>query len=287
MSENRPLVSVVIATHNRPEYLRQAIASVLRGSYQNFEIVVTDDAGPEDNRRAAESFGDPRVGLLNDDDEWEPEFLECMVSVLDANPEVVIAFSDHWVINATGDINPEATRECTHRFKRDALRPGLHRPFYRIALIDQSVPMVAALVRRNAVELEDSPLETSSMYDFWVTYLAVRSGLGAWYVPERLARYRVHEANETSVGGAIRPAIYVYSRLVADPRLFELKPELHARLRQAQRAYGIFLLKNGDALRSRHYLIATMPNPRSAGALVLSYAPKPVRRFALSALRAR
>ena len=127
------------------------------------------------------------------------------------------------------------------------------------------------------------PAETSSMYDFWVTYLAVRTGMGAWYLPERLARYRIHGANETSVGGAIRPAIYVYSRLVADANLAELRPGLQARLQQAHLNYGIFLLKKGFAGQSRQYLRAAMPNRRAAAALALSYAPKVVRSLALSA----
>jgi glycosyltransferase involved in cell wall biosynthesis len=316
MSGEHALVSVVIATYNRPEYLRHAIASVVRGRYQNFEIVVTDDAGSDDNRRVVESFGDPRlryrrnstrlgsagnhreglkiavgeyIGLLNDDDEWEPEFLERMVPIIDANPELVVAFSDHWVINATGDIDTQATDECTRRFKRDTLSPGLHRPYYRIALVDQSVPVVAALLRRNAIEWEDSPQETSSIYDFWVTYLAVRTGMGAWYLPERLARYRVHSANETSVGGErfIRPAIYVYSRLVADPTFAELRPELEACLQKAHLGYGTFLLKNGYAGQSRQYLWAAMPNRRAAVTLALSYMPKAVRSLAFSALGVR
>ena len=313
MSEKHPLVSVVIATYNRPAYLRCAIASVLSSKYQNFEIVVTDDAGSEENREVTESFRDLRVryrrnktrlgsagnhreglklatgeyvGLLNDDDEWEPEFLERVVPIIDANPEVVVAFSDHWVINAIGDIDPEATDECTRRFKRDTLSPGFHRPFYRIALVDQSVPMVATLLRRNAIDWEDSPQETSSLYDFWVTYLAVRTGMGACYLPERLARYRVHGANETSIGGErfIRPAIYVYSRFVADPSLAELRPELQVRLQEARCGYGVFLLKSGYAGQSRQYLWAAIPNRRAAVALALSFAPKKVRSFALKLL---
>src|ERR1700723_1215347 len=109
MSGNNPRVSVVIATYNRPAFLRCAITSVLRGSYQNFEIIVTDDAGSEQNRQVVESFGDPRlcyrsnavrlgsagnhreglkiatgeyIGLLNDDDEWDTDFLKRLVPIV-------------------------------------------------------------------------------------------------------------------------------------------------------------------------------------------------------------
>ncbi len=36
---NEPLVSVVIPTYNRPEYLKQAIASAVKQTYQNIEIM--------------------------------------------------------------------------------------------------------------------------------------------------------------------------------------------------------------------------------------------------------
>lgn len=313
MTANNPHVSVVIATYKRPAFLRCAIASVLRGSYENFEIVVTDDAGSEESRQVVESFGDSRlryrhnstrlgsagnhreglkiatgdyIGLLNDDDEWDAEFLKRLVPIIDENANVVVAFSDHWVIDANGDIDAGASDQATRRFKRDALSAGLHQPFYRMALVDQSVPMVAALLRRDAIEWADSPQETSSLYDFWITYLAARTGMGAWYVPERLARYRVHGTNETAIASVrvTKPAIYVYTRLIADPIFIELRPELARRLKQARRSYGIFLLRKGYARQSREYLRTAMPDRRAAAALALSYAPKVVRSLALAAL---
>lgn len=155
-----------------------------------------------------------------------------------------------------------------------------------MALVDQSVPMVAALLRRDAIEWADSPQETSSLYDFWITYLAARTGMGAWYVPERLARYRVHGTNETAIASVrvTKPAIYVYTRLIADPIFIELRPELARRLKQARRSYGIFLLRKGYARQSREYLRTAMPDRRAAAALALSYAPKVVRSLALAAL---
>lgn len=42
-----PLVSVVIPTYGRPEFLREAIESVERQTYRNVEVVVVDDHSPE------------------------------------------------------------------------------------------------------------------------------------------------------------------------------------------------------------------------------------------------
>ena len=56
-----PLVSVVIATYNRPAYLQSALASVVNGDYRNVEIIVTDDSPTDVNREIAVGFADPRI----------------------------------------------------------------------------------------------------------------------------------------------------------------------------------------------------------------------------------
>jgi glycosyltransferase involved in cell wall biosynthesis len=57
---NSPLVSVIISTYQRPALLREAVASVLRQTVQNFECIVVDDAG----RGRLELPDDPRITLI-------------------------------------------------------------------------------------------------------------------------------------------------------------------------------------------------------------------------------
>lgn len=100
-------ISVIIPTYNRPKLLKRAIGSVLNQSYQNFEIIVVNDAG-EDSSNIVHSFKDSRIkyyrhesnkglagarntGLahatgdliayLDDDDIFLPHHLEKMVHV--------------------------------------------------------------------------------------------------------------------------------------------------------------------------------------------------------------
>jgi glycosyltransferase involved in cell wall biosynthesis len=97
------MVSVVIPTYNRSEYLSQAIHTVLQQTYQNFEIIIIDDASTQENNNLIESFHDNRISyhknkkrmgapysrnigiknangefiaFLDDDDEWEKDKLE-------------------------------------------------------------------------------------------------------------------------------------------------------------------------------------------------------------------
>jgi glycosyltransferase involved in cell wall biosynthesis len=105
-----PRVSVIIPTHNRAESLHSAITSVLNQTFQDFEIIIIDDASNDHTREVIASFNDARikiihnqvskgaagarniaimnssceyVAFLDDDDEWLPEKLKIQTSLLD------------------------------------------------------------------------------------------------------------------------------------------------------------------------------------------------------------
>jgi glycosyltransferase involved in cell wall biosynthesis len=65
MSGAAPLVSVVMATYNRPRVLAYAIRSVIAQTLADWELIVVGDAcGPETGDVVA-SFGDPRIRYRN------------------------------------------------------------------------------------------------------------------------------------------------------------------------------------------------------------------------------
>ncbi|MHC4126365.1 MAG: glycosyltransferase, partial [Planctomycetota bacterium] len=113
-------VSVLIPTFNRPRYLSEALASVLRQSYTNLQIIVVNDGG-EDVSDVIESYDDQRVTFINrklnrgkafslnealaeakgkyvayldDDDLYYPNHIETLVNALEEQPNRQVAYSD-------------------------------------------------------------------------------------------------------------------------------------------------------------------------------------------------
>lgn len=112
-------VSIVITTYKRPQFLRQAIESVLEQTFRDFElIIVNDDPEGDDAEKIVLSYRDPRIvyiknkkniggakslnkglkiakgdyiAILDDDDVWlSQDKLEKQVKFLDENPEYII-----------------------------------------------------------------------------------------------------------------------------------------------------------------------------------------------------
>jgi glycosyltransferase involved in cell wall biosynthesis len=316
MSGELPRVSVIIATRDRPAYLAKAIKSVLAGEFQDFEIIVTDDAGVPENREVAEAFKDSRIlyrrnstclqsarnhcaaarvargeyiAILNDDDEWEPSLLATLLPLVERY-SVAVAFGDHHVMDADGIVSAAASQRSSRKWKRDRLAEGIHRPFQRLAIIDQSLAMQAALIRRSALDWNDCPAEVGPLYDLWLSYLLCRNGAAAYYVGRRLARYRVHLSSSTSAGGARTAAamVFVYSRMLADSRLCPWRREIGERLRAAKLTYALTLIESNEACAARQQIRgAVYPGQlaRAGLSLALSWMPAGTGATVLRILR--
>lgn len=115
-----PFVSVIVTTYNRPEMLVEALASVARQTWRNFEVIVVNDAG-EDVAATVARFTslsisyvqhDRNKGLaaarntgishargaylifLDDDDIFYPHHLESLITEAMAHPEAGLVYSD-------------------------------------------------------------------------------------------------------------------------------------------------------------------------------------------------
>lgn len=129
IAPEKPLVTVVIATYNRPGTLKYAIESVLWQTFRNFEVWIIGDRCTDHTEEVVKSFSDPRIhwynlpknsgyqsrpnnegikrakgryiAYLNHDDIWLPNHLESLVNHIEMT-DADFAFSIiQWVYSFT------------------------------------------------------------------------------------------------------------------------------------------------------------------------------------------
>jgi glycosyltransferase involved in cell wall biosynthesis len=110
------LVSVIIPTCNRASTLKEAIESVLKQTYENFELLILDDFSTDNTSEVVGDLRDSRIkyirhhchiglvanwtygvhwatgtffSILGDDDKYRPEFLSRRVEAFSKMPELV------------------------------------------------------------------------------------------------------------------------------------------------------------------------------------------------------
>lgn len=65
MSISAPLVSIITATYNRSNVLRYTIESVIRSTFEDWELLVIGDACTDDTEEIVASFDEPRIHFTN------------------------------------------------------------------------------------------------------------------------------------------------------------------------------------------------------------------------------
>jgi glycosyltransferase involved in cell wall biosynthesis len=126
-----PKVSVVMSVYNGERYLRQAIASILRQTWTDYEFLIVNDGSTDNSREIIISFDDPRIRLVDNstnigltkslnrglelargefvarqdaDDVSHPTRFEHQVSFLNAHPEVILVGAQARRINQYGHV---------------------------------------------------------------------------------------------------------------------------------------------------------------------------------------
>lgn len=150
MAERGASLTVVIPTWNRAGMVTDALDSVLSQSFEDFVVLVADNASTDDTTRVIAGCTDPRVRyvrrpenlgwlgnfnaslaevttpfvtILNDDDLMRPGALERAVAVLERDPSIAFTHAAIDLVDPAGVVTVADTN-WTHGLHADTVEPG-------------------------------------------------------------------------------------------------------------------------------------------------------------------
>lgn len=119
------LISIILPTYNRADFIRSSLDSVFAQTYTHWELVIIDDGSTDDTVTVLREYDDPRIkyiyqenqgvsaarntgvaqcsgeiiALLDSDDEWLPEKLEKQLRYMADNGFEICQTDEIWVRN--------------------------------------------------------------------------------------------------------------------------------------------------------------------------------------------
>jgi glycosyltransferase involved in cell wall biosynthesis len=126
-----PVVSIIVPCYNASKFARQSVESILRQSFEDFELILVEDASKDNTAEVLRDLAgrDSRIRLFihnknlgvsrsrNDglraargdyiafcdaDDVWKPEKLKFQIELLSRNPSYNITYCNSQIIDETG-----------------------------------------------------------------------------------------------------------------------------------------------------------------------------------------
>lgn len=230
-------ISVVIPTYNAERTILETIESVLKQTFQDFELIVIDDGSTDQTVRLLQTVEDHRlqvfsypnsgaaiarnrgiahstgeyISFIDSDDLWTPDKLEFQFSALQKNPHAGLAYS--WTCNMTATADQFFP---TPKF----LYQGDVYP--HLLVVNFLCCGSNCLIRRSAIEAVgefDSTLKAAEDWDYWLRLAAHTKFV---VVPKYQIFYRLSSESLSSNAETLE----YYSRVVLDRVFQTVPPEL-------------------------------------------------------------
>lgn len=197
-----PLVSVIMPTYNRADFLPGAIESVLSQSYPSLELLLIDDGSTDHTREVCALYPGIRyirqahggvsrarnlglkaacgqyVAYCDDDDVWYSHHLQVLLQCLENRPNIGLIYSDlNWIHKRnsgplySADFNKTRLEECNY-------------------ILSSSV-----LHRRECTDTVGGFDERLSCFEDWDLWLRISDRYLCWHVPNVTGDFVWHGDN--------------------------------------------------------------------------------------------
>ena len=179
-----PKVSICIPTHNRKEYLKETIDSILAQTYKDYEIVIVDDGSTDGTEEMIKNLDYPTtyhwqqnagdaaarnkliklakgdyISFIDSDDLLMPDAIERMVHAMQAETEDVVVYGSYYRIDQAGNVYGKCKRK---------LRSGnITKHLFETILVHACGSIFPKKILKAASPF-DTSLKVCSDYDLWL-----------------------------------------------------------------------------------------------------------------------
>lgn len=262
MKQRMPLVSVIMPVYNAGNFLCEAIESILSQTYQNFELIIINDASTDQSGKVIREYvnkypnkikavhlkkninggGDAAgnvgfalakgeyIARMDSDDIADPIRLEKQVRYMQTHKTIDVLGSCAEVINAKGEVTGEKNVPLTHK-------EILQEFFTFHPMIHPTVMVRRSSIIGNVLYSQQLP----SNNDYLTFFKLIMTGKRFANLPDKLLSYRLHGTNDSLLKLKRNFVNSLRTRHIAVTQL-GYKPSLFAVLKLISQCIVVFVL---------------------------------------------
>ncbi len=207
-NQKKNLITVYITNHNYGKYIKQSIDSVLKQTYQNFELIIIDDGSTDNSREIIEKYSKNKkiriiyqknkgltvsnnialkvangeyITRLDADDWLDANFLQIMLNAANSKKNCAMVFCNYYLTNSKSQV-------IDHFYRHD---------FKKVKLMDQPAHGACSLINVDTLKEVGGYDEQFTCHDGVDLWLKLIGRYNVKNVNLPLFFYRQHEKSLT------------------------------------------------------------------------------------------
>ena len=221
MNSSNPKISIITASYNYADLIKETIESVLAQTYQHWELIIVDDGSADNSREVIESYAkdDARISLfthpdnvnkglcetvrlgcekvqgeyiafLESDDVWDTSYLEEKVKVIQKNPHIALIFN---AVELFGDTKSQKRLDEYFKFQKYFLQKQSYPAnIFKYFLFLNIIPTFSCVMLKKDTLCQLNFKAPYAPHLDWFLWMQIVYKAEVYYLDKPLTKWRIH-----------------------------------------------------------------------------------------------